>query len=99
MGSGGGWSRPGHLVHSRARHLQEVQELQKFVKWSESESSKISARIETLQAKSATRILKQFMNSELGPVNALVEAIKEISQNLQGSEASISPAEGKALDV
>jgi len=39
------------------------------------------------------------MNSELGPVNALVEAIKEISQNLQGSEASISPAEGKALDV
>ena len=39
------------------------------------------------------------MNSELGPVNALVEAIKEISQNLHTEGSSISSADSKALDV
>ena len=78
---------------------QEMHELIKFVQWSESESKRIQSRIETLQAQSATRVLKQFMNSDGGPVNALLEAIKEISQNLQSSEGSISTAEGKALDV
>ena len=78
---------------------QEVQELRKFVEWSESESGRIQSKIEVLQAKSATRILKEFMNSELGPVNALVEAIKEISQNLHTEGSSISSADSKALDV
>jgi len=78
---------------------QEVLELARFVKWSESEGPKIQAKIEALQAKSATRILKEFMSSEVGPVHALVEAIKEISNNLQTGETSISAADSRALDV
>merc|ERR1739848_775849 len=64
---------------------QEMHELQKFVQWSESESKKIQSRIETLQAESATRVLKQFMNSDLGSVSALMEAIQQMSHNLQQS--------------
>jgi acetyl-CoA carboxylase/biotin carboxylase 1 len=81
---------------------QEMQELQKFVQWSESEGKKIQSRIETLQAESATRVLKQFMNSDLGPVSALMEAIQQMSQNLQQSGEGSTPntsAEAKALNV
>jgi len=78
---------------------QEVQELQKFVRWSEAESKAIQSRIEMMRAESATRVLKHFMTSEMGPVKALMEAISQVSQNLQSSDGVTSATEGEALDV